>query len=105
MTWVKVQPYSFHFNFFSQIFKHLIHVPKKYLTTTRNEAIAAAACRLIANSITSTEIDLAEKSSVPWWKEIVEMGLKHRNKSVQEAAADAMAQVSRLGDCTADLSR
>jgi len=75
------------------------------LTTTRNEAIAAAACRLIANSITLTEIETVEKTSVPGWKGIIEMGLKHRHATVQEAAADALAQVSKLADCTVDISR
>ncbi|PPQ80979.1 hypothetical protein CVT25_015132 [Psilocybe cyanescens] len=60
------------------IFRHLKHVDANTLTTTRNELIASAACRLIANSITVTEINLGARSSVPGWKKIVDNGLKHR---------------------------
>ena len=88
-----------------QVFTQLTRVPEKTFTTTRNEIIAAAACRLIANSITRKEINLTEAVALPKWKRIVDVGLKHRHTSVQESAADAMAQISRLTDCSAYLSR
>ncbi|KAF8957293.1 tubulin folding cofactor D C terminal-domain-containing protein [Flammula alnicola] len=84
------------------VFKHLKHIPESTLTTTRSELIASAACRLIANSITVTEIKLGGRSSVPGWRNIVDIGLKHRMASVQETAADAMAAMSNLTDCSAD---
>ncbi|KAF8194167.1 TBCD protein, partial [Pholiota molesta] len=80
------------------VFKHLKHVPQSTLTTTRNELIVSAACRLIANSITVTEVNLGEKSSVPGWRKIVDIGLKHRVTGVQENAADAMASMTHLTD-------
>ncbi len=83
----------------------LTRVPEKIFTTTRNEIIAAAACRLIANSITRMEINMTEKVALPRWKKILEVGLKHRHTSVQESAAYAMARVSRLTDCSAYISR
>ncbi|KAH9480301.1 Tubulin-specific chaperone D [Psilocybe cubensis] len=87
------------------IFQHLKHVDLKTLTTTRNELVASAACRLIANSITITEINLGPQSSVPGWKKIVDNGLKHRITLVQEAAALAMQEISNLTDCSADITR
>lgn len=88
-----------------QIFKYLIHVSDIHLTTTRNDLVVAASCRVIANSITATEIGLGDGSSVMLWKKIVDVGLKHRSTSVQEAAADAMRMISDLTDSSADVSR
>ena len=87
------------------MFKHLKHVPESTLTTTRNELIVSAACRLIATSITVTEISLGEKSSVPRWRKIVDIGLKHLVTGVQENAAAAMASMTYLTDCSADITR
>jgi hypothetical protein len=75
------------------------------LTSTRNEIVIAAACRLVANSITVRELSVAVESTTPKWKKIVEVGLKHRYESVQEAAAEAMNRISSLKDCSADISR
>lgn len=66
--------------------------------------MTAAACSLIASSISASEIDL-EKTSVPHWRKIVDIGLKSRSTIVQEAAATAMAAVSKLVDCSAVVSR
>ncbi|KAF8908871.1 TBCD protein [Gymnopilus junonius] len=82
------------------IFRHLNYVNNSDLTTTRNDLVASAACHLIGNSITVTEINLGACSSVPSWKKIVEIGLKHRSATVQEAAADAMSTISNLTDLT-----
>lgn len=87
------------------MFAHLKYIPESTLTTTRNELVAAAACRLIANSITLTEINLADRSSVPNWRKIIDIGLKHRSTIVQEAAASAMAAASNLTDISADVTR
>ncbi|KDR82781.1 hypothetical protein GALMADRAFT_220773 [Galerina marginata CBS 339.88] len=85
------------------IFKQLKQIHESTLTTTRNELIASAACLLIANSITVTEINLGTRSSVPGWRKMVDIGLKHRMTPVQEAAAEAMSTISNLTDCTSDL--
>ncbi|KAF8158379.1 TBCD protein [Crassisporium funariophilum] len=85
------------------VFKHLKRVPESSLTTTRNELVASASCRLIANSITATEINLGADTSVPIWRKIIDVGVKHRASSVQEAAADAMAAISNLADSSEDL--
>jgi len=55
--------------------------------------------------MTVTEIELGEDSSVKLWRKIVDVGLKHRSISVQEAAADAMRIVSDLTDSSADVSK
>jgi len=75
------------------------------LQSARNEIILAAACDIIGASISSTEIELLDKSSVPHWRSIIEIGLRHRNASVQESATGAFGAVSRLADCSSDLTR
>jgi len=77
----------------------------KLLQGTRNEILLAAACDLIGVSISSSEISLLDKSSVPHWKPIIEIGLRHKNASVQESATKAFGSVSRLVDCSGDLTR
>ncbi|EDR13279.1 uncharacterized protein LACBIDRAFT_322818 [Laccaria bicolor S238N-H82] len=82
------------------IFKYLANIPESILTTPRNDLVTSAACRLLARSLTIAEIELKERSSVPNWRTIVDFGLKHRNSNVQKAAAEAMAEISRLTDCS-----
>lgn len=89
----------------SQVFRYLSYVPMKVLQNTRNEILVAAACDFIAVSISSTEITPLRQSSVPHWKSIVEMGLRHRNGVIRESAAGAFGSVSRLADCSDDLTR
>jgi hypothetical protein len=55
--------------------------------------------------MTLTEIKLGEGSSAKLWRKIVDVGLKHRNTSVQEAAADAMRVITDLTDSSVDVSR
>jgi hypothetical protein len=88
-----------------QVFSYLSHVPMESLQNTRNEILLAAACDLIGVGISSTEVTLLDKSSVPPWKSMIEMGLKHRNVVIRESAAKAFGSVSRLVDCSDDLSR
>ncbi|KAF9046718.1 armadillo-type protein [Panaeolus papilionaceus] len=80
------------------VFKTLSHVPESTISSSRNEIIAEAACRLIAHAITVAEINLGDDCSVPGWKKIIDMGLKHRQPTVQEAAAQAMAVLSVSSD-------
>lgn len=89
----------------AQVFRYLSHVPMKVLQNPRNEILLAAACDLIGVSISSAEITLLDKSSVPHWKSIIEMGLRHRNVIIQDSATKAFGSVSRLVDCSGDLTR
>ncbi|PPR01746.1 hypothetical protein CVT24_001566 [Panaeolus cyanescens] len=73
------------------IFKTLSHVSESTISSPRNEIITAAACRLIENTITVAEINLGDDCSVPGWKKTIDVGLKHRQPAVQEAAARALA--------------
>ena len=75
------------------------------IRSPRNELVTAAACQLIANSITLKEIQLEGQSSVPYWRTIIDLGLKHRKSTVQLAAASALAEVSKLVDCSAVVQR
>jgi hypothetical protein len=88
-----------------QTFRYLGRIPQDILQSSRNELVASAACQLIANSISLAEIQLDQNSSVPHWRKIVNDGLKHRAPSVQEAAAEAMAAVSKLTDCSLIVKR
>ena len=87
------------------MFRYLSEVPITVLQGARNEIVLAAACDLIGASISSTEIALLDGSSVPHWKSIIEIGLRNRNAPVQESATKAFGAVSRLVDCSGDLTR
>ena len=88
-----------------QVFRYLSGVPMRVLQSVRNEILSAAACDLIGASISHAEITLLDKSSVPHWKSVIEIGLRHRNVLVQESATKAFGAVSRLVDCSNDLTR
>lgn len=88
-----------------QIFAFIAIVSQDAVMAPRNGLILAAACDLIASSLTLQEVELQEKTSVPHWKRIVDQGLRHRTSSVQQAAASAMAATSSLIDCSLDVHR
>ena len=75
------------------------------IRSPRNELVTAAACQLIASSINLKEILLEGQSSVPHWRTIIDLSLKHRKSTVQVAAASALAEVSKLVDCSAVVQR
>lgn len=75
------------------------------LVGPRNELVTAAACVFLATTITVTEIRLEKESSVPYWRKVVDYSLKHRATKVQETAATAMAAISKLVDCSGDVTR
>ena len=89
----------------AQVFRHLSSVPMRLLERTHNEILLAAACDLIGVSISFTEIALLDKSSVPHWKSIIEMGLRHKSTIVRGSAIKAFGSVSGLVDCSDDLLR
>lgn len=88
-----------------EAFSFLADVPIDMIRSPRNELVTAAACQLIASSITVKEILLEGQSSVPHWRTIIDFGLKHRKSTVQAAAASALAEVSKLVDCSAVVQR
>lgn len=69
----------------------------------RHEAITAAACDLIARSISLPEIQL--HTTVAPWRKIVDFGLRSRSTIVQEATANALMAVSKLVDCSPVVNR
>ena len=75
------------------------------IRSPRNELVTVAACLLIASSISLKEILLEGLSSVPHWRMIIDMSLKHRKSTVQEAAVEALAAVSKLVDCSSIVQR
>lgn len=88
-----------------QIFAYLAKIPQDVVQAPRNELVTAAACQLIASSITATEVQQDQNSSVPHWRKLVDVGLRHRSSAVQEAASEAMAAVSTLVDCSSVVER
>ena len=89
---------------FPQIFAALSTVSLTMIQSSRQELIAAAACNLIASAISLAETQHAH-TTVPHWRQVVDSGLKSKAAAVQEAAAGALAAVSRLVDCSAVLQR
>ncbi|KAI0354961.1 TBCD protein [Trametes cingulata] len=87
-----------------KVFAFLSTVPLKTIQSPRQELIAEAACRFIAAGISYPETQHAQ-STVPYWRQVVDSGLKSRSDTVQEAAAAALAAVSRLVDCSAVVDR
>ncbi|KAH9936306.1 TBCD protein [Fomitopsis serialis] len=85
-------------------FAYLVQVPLTTLESPRHELVTAAACNLIASGISSAEIS-SDETSVPHWRKVVDIGLKSKSTAVQEAAARAMAAVSKLVDCSAIVDR
>ena len=90
---------------FEQVFRYLASIPLTVIQSSRNELVAAAACYVIANSITLAELKSGQPSQVPLWRTVVENGLKHRSTIVQEAAATAVAAVSSLVNCSSLVKR
>ncbi|TFK74799.1 TBCD protein [Pluteus cervinus] len=88
-----------------KIYAHLSRVPQDVLYNPRNETVTAAACRLLANTITPAEIEAGEQSTYPHWRKLLEAGLKHRSENVQQEAAAAMNQISKLIDCSDMIKR
>lgn len=86
------------------MFSALSAVPIGTVQSGRHELIAAAACELIASGITLAETQLSQ-STVPHWRQLVDSGLRSKAIPVQEAAAAALASVSRLVDCSAVVQR
>ncbi|EPQ54507.1 hypothetical protein GLOTRDRAFT_42674 [Gloeophyllum trabeum ATCC 11539] len=80
-----------------EVFAYLNLVPLHAIQAPRNTPVTTAACYLISTAITSGEI---HDTAVPHWKEIIDTGLRHRDSTVQEHAANALASVSRLVDCS-----
>ena len=86
-------------------FSHLASINKEILFGPRSGIVTAAACELIGNAITLTEIELKEESSVPSWRKIIDHGLRYRLEDVQEAAANAYATISKREDLSDDITR
>ncbi|KAI9058356.1 TBCD protein [Trametes sanguinea] len=87
-----------------KVFGYLSTVPLATIQSPRQELVAEAACQFIAAAISLPETQHAQ-STVPHWRQVVDSGLKSRRVSVQEAAASALAAVSRLVDCSAVVDR
>ncbi|KXN88249.1 Tubulin-specific chaperone D [Leucoagaricus sp. SymC.cos] len=88
-----------------ETFSHLASVNQEILFGPRSGIVTAAACRLIGNAITLTEIELKEKSSAPNWRKIIDHGLRYRLEDVQEVAAIAYATISKREDLTSDIRK
>jgi hypothetical protein len=88
-----------------QIFSNIAKVSFDHLKAPRNHILTAAACKLIAATLTIEEIEAGSSSSVPNWRKIIDVGIKHRNDDVQDEAAAAIGAWSRLVDCSVEIER
>jgi hypothetical protein len=88
-----------------QIFSYLNHVSQKQVLSPRNSLLTEAGCRFIANTLTKEEVEVDSKSTVPHWRKILDAGLRHRTDTVHVAAAEAMATLSSLVDCSSAVNR
>lgn len=70
----------------------------------RNELVTAAACEVIANSISREDVNATGKAQ-PQWQNIVDFSLKTSIPVVQDAVANAMAAISKLVDCSSYVQR
>ncbi|PAV17192.1 TBCD [Pyrrhoderma noxium] len=72
-------------------------VPPSMSSSQRNHLITEAMCCLIANALSPLESSSLDQSSqTPYWKKVIDQGLRHKNSSVQEAAAQAMLSLNTL---------
>ncbi|OAX38758.1 ARM repeat-containing protein [Rhizopogon vinicolor AM-OR11-026] len=88
-----------------KIFAFIAIVPEEVVLAPRNGLVLAATCDLIASSLTPSEVELQDQSSVPHWRNIVDQALRHRSSPVQQAAATAMTTKSSLMDCSPEVLR
>ncbi|KAH9922790.1 ARM repeat-containing protein [Epithele typhae] len=87
-----------------KLFSALSNVPLTLIKSVRQDLVAAAACQLIAAAISTSETQ-HNHTSVPFWRQVVDTGLRSKTQTVQEAAAVALAAVSHLVNCSAVLER
>ncbi|PFH53979.1 hypothetical protein AMATHDRAFT_186665 [Amanita thiersii Skay4041] len=87
----------------NQILQMMSSLPDNVVLSHRHDILTAAACRLIAQTLTPNNSKLT--SGVPRWRKVVEFGLKHRSTEVQQAASEAISSLSLLQDCSQDIER
>ena len=75
------------------------------ILSSRHELLTTAACELIAHSICRTDIEATPGSSKAPWRNIIDFAFKSPNATVQEAVANAMVSISRLVNCSGDVTR
>ena len=85
-----------------KVFTYLSRVSLPIIQSYRNELVTAAACEVIANSIT---LENAQATGKTHWREIVDFALKSSSVVIQEAVARAMASISKLVDCSLYVQR
>ncbi|KAF7288586.1 TFCD-C domain-containing protein [Mycena chlorophos] len=76
-----------------EIFECISLVPERVLLGPRNELVTAAACVVLARSISRAE---AQQPATALWRKLLEGGLKHRSATVQESAASALGAFCSL---------
>lgn len=91
-----------------QIFELIDNLREPTLKSYRNDILLEASCLLISSSISQIALvhrpDLDVKS-VPRWRFILDLGLKHRNEVVQRTAAQTVGVLSNLRSSDKDTKR
>lgn len=88
-----------------QIFSYVSQLPANIVQSSRHELVTAAACQVIANSVSTPDLKAQQGATTPEWRKIIDFALKSRGIMVQESAADAMAALSKLIDCSPVVQR
>ncbi|KIM25833.1 hypothetical protein M408DRAFT_73897 [Serendipita vermifera MAFF 305830] len=90
------------------IFELIDNLREPTLKSYRNDILLEASCLLISSSISQIALvhrpDLDVKS-VPRWRFILDLGLKHRNEVVQRTAAQTVGVLSNLRSSDKDTKR
>ena len=84
----------------------LLDLPSSSLTLSpRIHLIPEAACYVIQNTLSSLDATELQNSGESTWKKILDQNLRHRNETVQIAAASAMRVLSQQKNCVDDVKR
>ncbi|KAG2010206.1 TBCD protein [Coprinopsis cinerea AmutBmut pab1-1] len=72
---------------------YLDQVPESLIAAPRNHLVTQAACRLVATTLTKAQAEAAENldaKNAPYWRKVIDIGIRHRVENVQDAAAEAV---------------
>ncbi|KZO96931.1 TBCD protein [Calocera viscosa TUFC12733] len=86
-----------------QVFRSMSKIPLRKLQSFRGEPLLATVCAVLGASASPAALNRG--SNGPPWQEILELGMKSRDESVQDAAADAWSRISDILDCEKHVQR
>lgn len=79
-------------------------LPSSSYQKFRGDLIVEGACHLVAESVSITALTLPPAAGFPDWRHIIiQIGMKHPNEAVEVAATSALAYISELINCAAEV--